>query len=368
MRRLDKRGKCPVDYSTTGEHKHDTVKKYLSYAACTQIEMLQPSQMRIVWRREFTASMVLIMWLPYLLYHWKVILLGHEGYSFLWGRAFPVAFTVALCSFIWSTTRKWRPRAWARESPLLFGNVTGIVLFVAVQYLLFMGPHMSHRWPLLHLICLTSALGSPVLLYFTHRTPPHYIIPRPEDPPFDFATMPAEQFCGTCLHRRPVRSKHCSFCNRCVARFDHHCPYVNQCIGFYNHRLFFIFLVFAWTGVLGGLIFIVTSLYDFVIDAGTMGWFEAVWAWAKEEPFFLTIFPILATYESFLTSLLFPQVNQVMWNITTNEFNNRDRYRYIEYPGYTPWTKNGYWNNFKEFLLDPARIDWTRYFQIPEEV
>ncbi|GLB44417.1 putative DHHC palmitoyltransferase family protein [Lyophyllum shimeji] len=59
-----------------------------------------------------------------------------------------------------------------------------------------------------------------------------------------------QTFCIQCMARKPLRSKHCRVCDKCVARSDHHCPWVWNCVGVNNHRQFVLFVTTLVVGVI----------------------------------------------------------------------------------------------------------------------
>lgn len=60
----------------------------------------------------------------------------------------------------------------------------------------------------------------------------------------------AQEFCVSCMVRKPIRSKHCKICQRCVGKHDHHCPWIYNCVGVDNHRQFLLFVLNLVIGVI----------------------------------------------------------------------------------------------------------------------
>jgi palmitoyltransferase len=59
-----------------------------------------------------------------------------------------------------------------------------------------------------------------------------------------------ENFCVFCMVRKPLRSKHCKRCSRCVAKHDHHCPWIDNCVGANNLRHFVLYIICLEIGII----------------------------------------------------------------------------------------------------------------------
>ncbi|KAH7732088.1 DHHC zinc finger domain containing protein [Aphelenchoides avenae] len=185
-----------------------------------------------------------------------------------------------------------------------------------------------------------TCFTDPGFLQIGHKERCRMIIEMAEDPQW------RGTFCPSCLLTRPMRSKHCRFCDKCVARFDHHCPWVNNCIGERNHRIFIIYLgsltaaavlivlgcLYYWRDVCGDISLVnVVHCNPWVTLAASQAFFFACW---------LIAMTCLQTY-------------QILTAVTTNERLNSHRYTHFHGSGNrfnlrSPFTQ-GYVTNVRNF-------------------
>lgn len=129
-----------------------------------------------------------------------------------------------------------------------------------------------------------------------------------------------QKFCSTCKIFRPPRSKHCSFCDNCVLRFDHHCTWLGNCVGLHNYR-YFVCLIYSSTLFLMECIYVVFCIFsktmheDYGPNADIIDWVFTVW----EEPRLVgfVLYCLFLMVAVLLLSIYHTVIS--LQNLTTNE-------------------------------------------------
>ncbi|CAF2037640.1 unnamed protein product [Rotaria magnacalcarata] len=192
-----------------------------------------------------------------------------------------------------------------------------------------------------------------------HRT----IIQLAEQNMFD-----SEHFCTWCLVRRPLRSKHCRACQRCVAKFDHHCPWVDNCVGDKTLPYFTGFIFFTPICLLfflyGAFVY-----YRNHCNITSIGLLSAIIN-CKASVLWFTGIAMLHTF--WISALCITLVTQILAGFTTNERFNFWRYGYMRVDdGLSPFSF-GWKQNLVDLLnrrilwYTPTNFDWTRIYTLDD--
>ena len=197
----------------------------------------------------------------FFLYPFSILFIGLyiiNSYSIF--VSFPVTLAVAFgMQFIAQYLGNWGPPDFHQlhKTPYLAGVFAGSLFWLGVDYVLSVLPATYSSHPISNLLF--------TLLYTS--TAYFYTLAMLEDPGyvpklssrnqqraiiselFSLWKFDEDNYCIHCMIRKPLRSKHCRRCHRCVAKQDHHCPWINNCVANNNIRHFFIYILSMELGI-----------------------------------------------------------------------------------------------------------------------
>ncbi|KAF1832528.1 hypothetical protein BDW02DRAFT_502747 [Decorospora gaudefroyi] len=143
------------------------------------------------------------------------------------------------------------------HTPFLAGIFAGTLFWVGFRWLTTVLPWTIRTNFFLNVLFAASYALTAYFYLFTMNTDPGYVPKSASrsaskaviDELMALGQFDEHHFCVNCMVRKPLRSKHCKRCERCVAKSDHHCPWVNNCVANNNHRPFVFYIIFLELGI-----------------------------------------------------------------------------------------------------------------------
>ena len=172
----------------------------------------------------------------------------------------PLAFASVLAlQWLAQYAGSWGPPEYRQihKTPYLSGVFAGTLFWLGICYLFLVLPATYSVAPLSNLL-FTGLFASTGYFYFLSMLEDPGYVPKLSSRNqqrtviqdlFSLWKFDEDNFCVQCLIRKPLRSKHCRRCGRCVAKQDHHCPWINSCVANNNIRHFFIYILSMEFGI-----------------------------------------------------------------------------------------------------------------------
>jgi len=215
------------------------------------------------------------------------------------------------------------------KTPFLAGIFAATLFWVGVRWILDMLPWTYATNPFLNLAFAASYTLCAYFYFMTMTADPGFIpkggsrgrTKKTLEELIEYSAFDEAHFCTVCMIRKPLRSKHCRRCGRCVAREDHHCPWVDNCIGLNNHKHFILYVLFLIAGI--GFLIRLTIAYVEILpeptDAQCSILKDELCALFSKDPLTIITNAWGSLQLTWTFMLLFVHLTQIARNITTYE-------------------------------------------------
>lgn len=166
----------------------------------------------------------------------------------------------------------------------------------------------------------------------------------------------ATKLCLTCLHKRPLRAKHCAETNTCIAKFDHYCPFVMNAVGAGNHHYFLGFLFFAVASIGMSLV----ACWQYAGQQSDILWsesyFSLAWSFVHFHPVLACVALLDTIHILWIAYMLFFHMFLMVAALTTNEF--------VKNENTSRAYSRGLARNVVDFLHLPGEkaVDWRKMY------
>ena len=272
-------------------------------------------------------SRIIFFW-PFIIIFISFWLLSHQVIYI----AVPVALAVAYgMQYLAQMLLRWAPPDMKsmHHTPFLAGIFAATLFWVGVCWITTVLPWTFRTNFFLNLL-FAAFYGLTAYFYFFTMTSDPGFVPKAASRSSSKATIQElvevrqfdeSHFCVTCMVRKPLRSRHCKRCERCVAKSDHHCPWVNNCVANNNHRHFLFYVLFMELGVFTwvGLVLAYLSNIDSPKGVECNVLSEDLCEILHKDPYTIILSLWAAAQLMWVTMLLMVQLLQVARGLTTFE-------------------------------------------------
>ncbi|KGO64996.1 Zinc finger, DHHC-type, palmitoyltransferase [Penicillium italicum] len=216
-----------------------------------------------------------------------------------------------------------------QKTPYLSGVFAGTLFWVGFRYAFKVLPATYSSSPILNILFAVFFCLTAYFYIFSMVQDPGYV-PKVSSRNqqreivkelFQQWKFDEENFCIPCMTRKPLRSRHCRRCGRCVAKHDHHCPWIDNCVGTNNLRHFVLYIVSLEAGII--LFVQLTIAYinslPAPINATCNVINDTLCDYASRDPFTLILNVWITLQLVWVTMLCAVQLVQISRNQTTYE-------------------------------------------------